>query len=144
MFSMDNKENYEMVYLLALFIGVPLVELALLIKLGTHLGVATTLLIVLGTGVAGASLARSQGFVILSRIQMDLEAGHLPADELVNGACVLAGGLLLLTPGILTDAVGFCLLIPPTRELLKNAAKRYIQEKLDRGEVIVISRSGRR
>jgi UPF0716 protein FxsA len=132
-----------MVYLLALFIGVPLVELALLIKLGTHLGVAATLLIVIGTGIAGAALARSQGFAILSRIQVDLEAGHLPADELVNGACVLAGGLLLLTPGILTDTVGFSLLIPPSRELIKEAAKRYIQKKLDRGEVIVITRHGR-
>lgn len=132
-----------MLYLLLLFIGVPLLELALLIKLGTYIGVAKTLLIVVGTGVAGAALARSQGFAIMSRIQRDLEEGHLPAEELINGACVLAGGLLLLTPGILTDATGFLLLIPPSRELIKAFAKRYIQRKLDRGEVIVISRHGR-
>lgn len=133
-----------MIYLLAIFVGVPLLELALLIKLGTLIGTVKTLLIVVATGVAGAALARSQGFAILSRIQVDLEAGHLPADEMVNGACVLAGGLLLLTPGILTDAVGFSLLLPPTRELIKEAAKRYVQRKLDRGEVIVITRHGRR
>lgn len=133
-----------MFYLILAFIGVPLLELALLIKLGTYIGVAKTLLIVVGTGVAGAALARSQGFAIMSRIQMDLEEGHLPADELVNGACVLAGGLLLLTPGILTDTAGFLLLIPPSRELIKAFVKRYIQQKFDRGEVIVITRHGRR
>jgi UPF0716 protein FxsA len=132
-----------MVYLLVLFIGVPLVELALLIKLGTLIGILKTILIVVGTGVAGAALARSQGFSILSRIQRDLEAGHLPTDELINGAFVLAGGLLLLTPGIVTDAVGFSLLIPFSRELIKEAGKRYVQGKLDRGEVIVITRHGR-
>lgn len=133
-----------MFYLILAFIGVPLLELALLIKLGTYIGMAKTLLIVVGTGVAGAALARSQGFAIMSRIQMDLEEGHLPADELVNGACVLAGGLLLLTPGILTDTAGFLLLIPPSRELIKAFVKRYIQQKFDRGEVIVITRHGRR
>lgn len=133
-----------MLYLIALFIGVPLLELALLIKLGTAIGLTKTLLIVVGTGIAGAALARSQGFTILQRIQVDLEAGRLPTDDLINGACVLAGGLLLLTPGLLTDTVGFCLLIPMTRELLKESAKRYIQGKLDRGEVIVVTRFGQR
>jgi UPF0716 protein FxsA len=133
-----------MIYLLALFIGVPLLELALLIKIGSAIGTVNTLLIVVGTGVAGAAFARSQGFAILQRIQADLEAGHLPADDIVNGACVLAGGLLLLTPGLLTDATGFALLLPPSRELLKEAAKRYIKGKLDRGEVIIVRRSGRR
>lgn len=133
-----------MIYLLALFIGVPLLELALLIRIGSAIGTVNTLLIVVGTGIAGAAFARSQGFAILQRIQRDLEAGHLPADDLVNGACVLAGGLLLLTPGLLTDTVGFALLIPPTRELLKGVAKRYIQGKLDRGEVIVVTRPGQR
>ncbi len=132
-----------MIYLLAIFIGIPLIELALLIKLGGAIGMAKTLLIVVGTGIAGAALARSQGFAILSRIQVDLEAGHLPTDDLANGACVLAGGLLLLTPGLLTDTVGFALLVPPTREIIKEAAKRYVQGKLDRGEVIVVTpRSG--
>ncbi|MFQ6672397.1 MAG: FxsA family protein [Candidatus Tectimicrobiota bacterium] len=133
-----------MLYLIALFIGIPLLELALLIKLGAAIGTAKTLLIVVGTGIVGAALARSQGFTILQRIQMDLEAGHLPTDDLINGACVLAGGLLLLTPGLLTDTVGFALLVPPTRELLKESARRYIQRKLDRGEVIVVTRFGRR
>lgn len=134
-----------MIYLLAIFIGIPLIELALLIKLGGAIGMAKTLFIVVGTGIAGAALARSQGFAILSRIQVDLEAGRLPTDDLANGAFVLAGGLLLLTPGLLTDTVGFALLAPPTREIIKEAAKRYVQRKLDRGEVIVVTpRTGRR
>ncbi len=70
--------------------------------------------------------------------------GALKTDDLANGACVLAGGLLLLTPGLLTDTVGFALLVPPTREIIKEAAKRYVQGKLDRGEVIVVTpRTGR-
>lgn len=132
-----------MIYLLAIFIGVPLVELALLIKLGTLIGLTKTLLIVIGTGVAGAALARSQGFAVLSRLQMEMEAGRLPAEELIDGACILAGGLLLLTPGIITDALGFSLLIPPARKIIKAVAKRYLQKKFDRGEVI-ITRQGRR
>jgi UPF0716 protein FxsA len=133
-----------MIYLLTLFVGLPLVELALLIKLGTVIGTVKTILVVVATGVLGAALARSQGFLILSRIQEELEEGRLPAEELVNGACVLAGGLLLLTPGLITDTAGFALLFPPAREMIKAWARRYIQAKLDRGEIIVISRLGRR
>lgn len=69
-----------MFYLLALFIGVPLLELALLIKLASAIGTVNTLLVVVGTGIAGAAFARSQGFAILQRIQVDLEGGRVPAD----------------------------------------------------------------
>lgn len=117
--------------LLLLFILVPLVELYLLLKLGTLIGVGPTLAIVIVTGVLGGTMARMQGFAVLRRIRENLNAGILPTDPLADGLFVLAGGLLLLTPGLLTDVVGFLALLPPTRELLKRWARRRFQRILN-------------
>ena len=117
--------------LLLLFVLVPLVELYLLLKLGALIGAAPTLAIVIVTGVLGGIMARTQGFVVLRRVRENLNAGILPTDPLVDGLFVLAGGLLLLTPGLLTDIVGFLALLPPTRELLKRRIKRRFQRILD-------------
>jgi len=98
--------------LLLLFTLVPLIELALLIEIGQKIGLWNTIAIVVLTGFIGAALARSEGFGIISRIQSELASGQLPGDSLIDGALVLAGALLLLTPGLITDAFGFALLLP--------------------------------
>jgi len=121
--------------LLFLFTIVPLVELALLIKVGNHIGVSNTIAIVLLTGVAGAALARSQGFGILRRIQNELAQNQLPGDSLVEGALILAGGILLLTPGLITDAFGLCFLLPLPRRFLKAYLKAIIRKKTKDGEI---------
>lgn len=123
--------------LLFLFTVVPLVELALLIKVGQLIGVLNTVALVVLTGLLGATLARVQGFGVLRRIQDELAAGQLPGDSLFDGVLILAGALLLLTPGILTDALGFALLLPPSRNLVKRFLKRYFQKKLADGEIQV-------
>ncbi|MFQ5709585.1 MAG: FxsA family protein [bacterium] len=123
--------------LIVLFTLIPLIELALLIELGNHIGLLNTIAVVILTGVTGAALARAQGFAILSRIQRELHQGRLPGEELINGALVLAGALLLLTPGLLTDTLGFVLLFPVTRKFFKNYLKRVFRSKIQSDEIQV-------
>lgn len=85
----------------------------------------------MGTGLAGAVLARHQGFVVLSKIRRQLAIGILPTRELLGGAFVLAGALLLLTPGFVTDVVGLSLLIPPTRRLFEKALLRWMKRHVE-------------
>ncbi len=120
--------------LILLFTLVPMVELALLIELGKRIGVWETLAIVLLTGVLGATLARTQGFVLIQRIRLELSRGQIPGDSLLDGFLILAGALLLLTPGLLTDAVGFSMLLPVTRTLFRNYLKKFLKRKFQTGE----------
>jgi UPF0716 protein FxsA len=117
--------------LLLLFIMIPLVELYLLLKLGALIGAGPTLAIIIMTGILGGTLARRQGFVVLRRIKEDLQTGILPTEPLIDGLFILAGGLLLLTPGLLTDIVGFLALLPLSRRRLKGWMKRRFQQILD-------------
>ena len=121
--------------LVLLFVVTPLVELAILVYLGTLIGVLYTILIVIVTGLIGALLARNQGLATLSRIRSDIERGILPADELFKGALILIGGLLLLTPGLITDLVGFAMLIPQTRNVVAKWLRRFIQRKIQQREM---------
>ncbi len=118
-----------LVRLLLLFIGVPLIELVLFLHVGEWIGLWWTVAIVILTGVAGAALARSQGFRVWHRFQGALAAGRLPHAEMVEGLLVLIAGALLLTPGFLTDASGFFLLVPPARAWVV----RRMQERLRAG-----------
>ena len=113
--------------LLTLFVAVPLVELFLLIKLGEWMGFWPTVWLVITTGFIGASLARWQGFTVLSRIQQDLAIGRMPADKIVDGLMILIGGIVLLTPGLLTDCLGFLLMIPAFRNFARKLAKGRFQ-----------------
>ncbi len=121
-----------------LFVIVPLVELALLIWVGQWMGVLPTVLLVAGTGVVGAWLARSQGIEAMTRLQLELSRGGLPGKALMDGAAILVGGTLLLTPGVLTDLLGFALLIPPTRAVLQGWARRRLERNLRSGKIQVI------
>jgi UPF0716 protein FxsA len=112
--------------LLLLFILVPAIELALLIELGQHIGTLPTLALIAGTGALGASLARLQGLSVLRQMQRELAAGRLPAGSIVDGVIVLLAGALLITPGILTDTLGFLCLVPAFRRMLKRALWRRL------------------
>lgn len=121
--------------LLILFTLIPVVEIYVLIEAGRQIGVGPTIGFIFLTGIAGAYLARTQGFQLLSRIQNDLNAGRVPTNEIMDGAMILAGGLLLLTPGFCTDLIGFCLLTPVTRSLCKNWVRKWLEKKIARGEI---------
>ncbi len=121
--------------LLALFTLLPLAELYILIKIGTSLGALTTVLIVIGTGVIGASLARTQGFYVWRRIQLEMNSGRFPADDMLDGLLIFFAGAVLLTPGIITDALGFLILIPPTRAGIRAWVKRKLRRMGETGSV---------
>lgn len=119
-----------------IFVVTPLVELAILIYLGTLIGALNTVLIVVITGLLGAFLARRQGLATLSRIRNSTEQGILPSGELFQAVFILLGGLMLLTPGLITDLAGFALLIPQTRNVVTRWLRNFIQRKIDRKENI--------
>lgn len=118
-----------------LFVILPLVEFALLIEVGRRVGTIMTLFLVVLTGVAGATLARGQGFRVWRQIQWDLQEGRMPADALLQGMMVFIGGLLLLLPGFLTDLVGILLLLPGTRAALLRGLKARLARWLEEGTV---------
>ena len=122
------------VRLLALFIILPLLEIALLVQIGQAIGLAWTLVIVIATGFLGATLARRQGLRTWLAIQARLRQGQVPAGALVDGLLILIGGIVLLTPGILTDLFGFALLVPATRDRFKSALRKRFQRAVERGE----------
>jgi UPF0716 protein FxsA len=118
------------VYLILLFTCVPIIELAVLLSVGRHIGVFNTIAVVILTGVTGAYLAKSQGLMILSKIQSDLRMGMMPGDKLIDGALILVGGVLLLTPGFITDATGFAVLVPYSRYYIKKWLKNQFQKNI--------------
>lgn len=105
--------------LLFVFILIPFIELAILVKIGTIIGFWYTMLIVVLTGIAGASLARQQGLKVYTKIQKELNSGKIPSDDMLEAMFVFAGGIVLLTPGFLTDIAGLLFLIPFTRKIFK-------------------------
>lgn len=118
--------------LLALFICIPLVELYLLFLIGERIGPVPTVALVVVTGFIGASLARQQGFKVWRNIQTELNTGKMPAGELIDGLLVLIGGIVLLTPGLLTDLCGFAMMIPAVRSVVKKRLQARFQIRTDR------------
>ncbi len=115
--------------LLILFTVVPLVELWLLVEIGGQFGLLATIAIILGTGVIGAALARWQGLLCLRTVQRQLRAGQLPTDAILDGLGILLAAVLLITPGVLSDAVGFCLLIPPVRRVVSRVVVKLVRAR---------------
>jgi len=106
--------------LVLLFVLVPIIELALLLVLAKYTSVIFALVLVVATGAAGIWLVRQQGFRTLRRIQVELSQGRLPTDSLLDAALILVAGTLLLTPGVLTDAVAITILVPASRHLYRR------------------------
>lgn len=119
--------------LVSLFIFIPAIEIYFLFKIGGEIGTFNTFLVIVVTGFIGASLARSQGMIILSQIQNEMNRGELPAKNIIHGLMVFAGGLLLLTPGFFTDIFGFCLVIPGPRHFLFIWVQKLIGQAMKSG-----------
>jgi len=117
------------------FLGVPLIELYLLGKVSGRIGFFWTLILVIATGALGAALTRRQGLSVMRRVQADLSAGRIPAAALIDGIIILLAGAVLITPGILTDAFGFCCLIPSFRGIVRRQLARYLKNAMARGQV---------
>ena len=118
--------------LLKLFLAftiIPIFEIYLLIKIGTVFGALTSIALVIFTGILGAYLARIQGLQTLSRIQESLREGRVPSGELLDALLIGVAGLVLLTPGFLTDTIGFILLVPSSRNAIKSWLRRQIEAR---------------
>jgi UPF0716 protein FxsA len=119
--------------LFLLFLIVPVIEIYLLIKVGSLIGGIPTVVILLSISLLGAYLVRSQGFRIFSQVREELARGRVPAAQLLDGALILIGGMLLMTPGFFTDFVGIFFLIPATRRLIKLWLGLWLQARLSKG-----------
>ncbi len=117
------------------FTLIPVIEIYLLIKLGGFIGPLNTVLIVIITGLAGAHLARMQGMRTMLQIRTSVQQGITPAEEMVDAMLIFVAGVVLLTPGFLTDAAGLLLLIPPTRYHFKRILRRKFDEWMRDGNV---------
>lgn len=116
--------------LVLVFIVVPLLELAIIVQVGQLVGTAWTILALLGVSLAGAWLVRREGTRAWSRFRTALASGRVPTAEVLEGALVLFGGALLLTPGFATDAVGLALMVPPVRALVATTLRRRLGARL--------------
>ena len=121
--------------LILIFTIVPFIELSLLIELGSVIGTLATILVVVITGIIGACMARIAGLSVLFKIQENLGQGIFPRDELFDGVLILIGGAFLLTPGLLTDALGFFLLLPLGRSAVKRWLQEILKRRIDSGEI---------
>jgi UPF0716 protein FxsA len=119
--------------LIVAFIVVPLAELALIIEVGQALGLLPTIAILLADSILGGLLMRAQGRAAWHRLREAMEAGRVPHREALDGALVIFGGALLLTPGFITDVVGLLLLIPPTRAVARRIASGIIARRVTAG-----------
>lgn len=118
-----------------LFILIPAIEIFLLIEIGGFIGGFNTILIVVITGIVGAALAKAQGLAVLNNVQGDLNTGKIPADQIIHGLLVFGGGLLLITPGFLTDILGFSMVAPGTRHIIVAWAKVMFKKGIESGNI---------
>jgi UPF0716 protein FxsA len=116
--------------LLLLFITVPLLEFFLLMKVGMRIGIVPTIATIFITGLIGAWLTRVQGLRTLRRFQEATREGRLPHEEVIDGVMILVAGAVLLTPGFLTDAIGFLLLTPPVRMVVRKRLSNYLKGRI--------------
>ncbi|MBW1852341.1 MAG: FxsA family protein [Deltaproteobacteria bacterium] len=116
--------------LLKLFLAftlIPFLEIYLLIEVGTVIGSLNTIALVILTGFAGAYLARMQGMQTMLRVRSSLQQGNMPTEDLIDALLIFVAGIVLLTPGFLTDAAGLLVLFPPTRTHIK----RFLRQRLE-------------
>lgn len=126
-------------YLFLAFIVLPLVELYLLVGIGHQIGLAPTLGYLLVMALLGSSLAKREGRRVMRSWQASAAEGRVPEEGILSGALVLVGGLLLILPGVISDALGLFLLIPPTRRWVVGRLRRALERRMQSGSVHVTS-----
>nr|WP_168122793.1 FxsA family protein [Paenibacillus sp. HB172176] len=124
-------------WLLAAFICVPIVELWGILQMGAWLGGWTTFFLILVISAIGAFIAKNEGRKVWLEAQRQMQSGQMPGRAIVDGLCVLLGGLLLLTPGFFTDLFGLVLLLPITRPLLRTLVLQWLEKKMRSGSFTI-------
>lgn len=134
----SGRAGDGMRYLILLLIIIPAGEIGLLMLSGQIFGLIPTISLIILTGIIGAYLAKQQGLETIRRAQEQLNYGSMPQDALLDGICILVGGTLLLTPGFITDSLGFLLLVPPTRIFFKKLLTSLFNKWLNKGRITII------
>ncbi|MGA8217790.1 MAG: FxsA family protein [Solirubrobacterales bacterium] len=132
-----------MIFLVLIFIVVPIAELYVIIQVGGAIGIGPTILVLVLDSLIGAMLLRAQGRAAWVRFNRALSEGRMPHKEVFDGVLVIFGGALLLTPGFITDVLGLILLIPPTRAIVRRIASRTVRRRLATGGTATIWSFGR-
>ncbi|WP_144493661.1 FxsA family protein [Bacillus pumilus] len=125
-------------YLLLLLILFPAVEISLFLISSKIIGILPTMLLIVVTSALGAYFARKQGIEAFQKVQRDLQYSKMPRVTIVDGFCILIGGLLLLIPGFLSDIIGALLLIPMTRKQIKPLFERWLRNMSNRNRYTII------
>lgn len=125
-------------YFLLLLILFPAVEISLFLISSKIIGILPTMLLIVLTSALGAYFARKQGIEAFQKVQRDLQYGKMPGGAIVDGFCILIGGLLLLIPGFLSDLIGALLLIPVTRKGIKPLFERWLRNLSNRNRYTII------
>ena len=128
--------------LLKLFLAftlIPVLEIYLLIKIGHYLGAFNTVVVVIVTGLLGASLARHEGIRTMIRVRESMNRGELPAEEMLDAVLIFIAGIVLLTPGFITDLAGIAILIPNARSWLKRRMRTKFEEWISENRVDIIT-----
>ncbi len=125
-------------YLILLLILIPAGEIGVLLLSGDIIGIVPTILMIIFTGIIGSYLAKKQGLETIRKAQEQLNRGMIPGEALLDGICILVGGVLLLSPGFITDVFGIFLLAPPTRKYVKKLLTKTLTKWLNNGNVTII------
>ncbi|KGX93379.1 exlusion protein FxsA [Pontibacillus halophilus JSM 076056 = DSM 19796] len=127
-------------WLLLFILIVPALEIGVLIWAGNLVGPWWVILLIILTGILGAYLAKQQGLETLNRARTLMNQAQVPQDEIFDGICILIGAVVLLTPGFITDAIGFTLLLPATRAPIRHALKRTVRKMMENGQITIFRR----
>lgn len=135
-----KKGKYLLRLIVLLLITVPAAEIGLLVLSGNTLGVWPTIFLIISTGLLGAWLAKKQGLKTIRDAEYQMSRGQIPGESILDGLCILVGGVVLLTPGFITDGLGFLLLVPATRRYIKSWIKKWFQHMIRNGQFYILKR----
>ncbi|MFC0522352.1 FxsA family protein [Pontibacillus salicampi] len=127
-------------WLLLFILIVPALEIGVLVWAGNWIGPWWVILLIIATGILGAFLAKQQGLETLRKAQDNMRMGILPQEEIFDGICILIGAVVLLTPGFITDAIGFTLLLPYSRQPIKRGLQKVVKRMMESGRITVFRR----
>jgi UPF0716 protein FxsA len=124
-------------WLVLLLIVVPALEIWGIVQLGSRIGPLATLAVLIGSGAVGAYLAKREGLKALTEAQRQMQAGQIPGRTLLDGICIVAGGVLLITPGFFTDLLGLTLLLPWTRTFYRGLMLGWLEKRMRSGNYTI-------
>lgn len=125
-----------MIWLILIFVIVPALEIGIFIWTGSKLGVLPVVILIILTGVAGITLVKQQGLETIRKMQQAMQRSQPPGEHILDGICILAGGVFLLAPGFFTDILGFILVIPWTRRPFKKILYKQMVRKMKKGTIV--------